>query len=96
MISIIIPTLNEERGISKILSEIPDSINNEKVEIIVTDSDSTDNTRKVAKKLGAKVINIKKRGKWLAVKKGMSESRGDKLVFIDSDGEHNPKYIPFA
>jgi glycosyltransferase involved in cell wall biosynthesis len=59
--SIIIPTRNEEEAIAKVLCSIPEEIQ-KKTEIIVVDS-SEDKTPIIAKKLGAKVIKVKKKGK---------------------------------
>ena len=65
-ISIIIPTRNEEEGIAKVLCSIPEKIR-KKAEIIVVDS-SNDMTPIIAKRLGAKVLRVKKIGKGYAMK----------------------------
>ena len=59
MISIIIPTLNEEEGIAKVLCSIPEEIR-QKAEIIVVDI-STDYTPVIAQRLGAKVVKAKEK-----------------------------------
>ena len=51
-ITVIIPCLNEEQGIEKVLRAMPDFVD----EVIVVDNDSTDGTSTVAASLGAKVI----------------------------------------
>ena len=56
MISIIIPTLNEEKGIVATINSIPKDIRDEH-EIIVVDV-SNDQTPRVAEGLGAKVLNF--------------------------------------
>lgn len=62
----------------------------EKIEILALDGGSTDNTKDIAKKLGAKVIHNpaklpegKGRGKWL----GFRKATGEIVVFIDSDNK---------
>ena len=49
MISIVIPTLNEEKYLSKLLKSIKNQTFKD-YEIIVSDNNSKDNTKKIAKK----------------------------------------------
>ncbi len=92
MLSIIIPTLNEEEGIAKVICSIPESIR-EKSEVIVVDV-SDDYTPIIAEKLGVKVIKVKKRGKGRQMRIAVKESKGDVLIFLDGDGTDPPQYIP--
>jgi len=92
MLSIIIPTLNEEEGIARVLCNIPDKIKR-KAEVIVVDV-SSDCTPIVAERLGAKVIRPKRKGKGYQMRIGVQESKGDILVFLDGDGTDPPQYIP--
>ena len=48
----IIPCLNEEQGIEKVLRRMPEFVD----EVIVVDNNSTDRTADVAESLGARVI----------------------------------------
>jgi len=89
-ISIIIPTLNEEEGIAKVICSIPKEID---AEIIVVDA-SSDYTPIIAERLGVKVIRTKKKGKGWQMKKAVEESSGDILVFLDGDGTDPAQYIP--
>jgi len=59
LLSIIIPTLNEERGVGKTIESIPLRQLSEmgfRLEILVIDGNSEDETRQIAKRHGAKVI----------------------------------------
>jgi len=94
MISVIIPTFNEEKGIRFVLKRIPKSVRGEKVEVIVVDGLSTDATVEIAKKNGAKVISEKRKGKGIAMMTGVRYCKGDKLILMDGDGTYNPAYIP--
>lgn len=91
MISIIIPTLNEEEGIAKVICSIPDKIK-KKAEIIVVDV-SDDFTPVIAKRLGAKVIRSSKKGKGWQMRLGVKYSKGDILIFMDGDGTDPGQYI---
>lgn len=92
MLSIVIATLNEEKGIVKTLEEI----NKLKIkkEVIVVDGISTDKTVENAKKYGARVFVEKKTGKGIAMIDGVKRARGDAICFIDGDGTYPAKYIP--
>ena len=57
-ITVIIPCLNEEEGIERVLRAMPEFVD----EIIVVDNGSTDRTADVAQSLGAKVIREEVRG----------------------------------
>lgn len=92
MISIIIPTLNEEEGIAKVLCLIPEEIKKQS-EIIVVDV-STDCTPIIAERLGAKVIKAKEKGKGRQMREGVEASKGEILIFLDGDGTDPPQYIP--
>lgn len=92
MISIIIPTLNEEQGIAKVICSIPEQIR-KKAELIVVDA-SNDLTPKIAELLGAKVIKVAKKGKGRQMRQGAKKAKGDILVFLDGDCTDPPEYIP--
>ncbi len=92
MISIIIPTLNEEEGIAKVICSIPKETR-KKSEIIVVDV-SDDMTPLIAARLGAKVIRAGKKGKGRQMRVAVKEAKGDILVFLDGDCTDPPQYIP--
>ena len=71
-ITVIIPCLNEEQGIERVLAKIPEFVD----EAIVVDNGSTDNTSKVALGLGAKVIREDVRGYGRSYKTGFASASG--------------------
>ena len=82
--SFIIPTKNE----GKYLEECLLSIKNQGIkdyEIIVVDTNSTDKTKSIARKYGAKVINEPKKGPGAARNTGAKIARGRILIFCDAD-----------
>src|ERR687895_2308655 len=98
LVSIIIPTLNEQFGIEKTISSIPKArihdILGYDVEILVIDGDSTDLTRDVAMKMGARVIVEKQNGYGRAYKTGFAAAKGDIIVTIDADDTYPAEQIP--
>jgi glycosyltransferase involved in cell wall biosynthesis len=80
-ITVIIPCLNEEQGIEKVLRAMPDFVD----EVIVVDNDSTDRTSEVAESLGAKVIREEVRGYGRSYKRGFAVATKDLIVTLDGD-----------
>ena len=91
-VSIIIPTLNEERGIVKTLRQISKLGIDE--EVLVVDGLSIDNTVKNAKEYGARVIFEKRKGKGIAMATGVKNAKSNIICFLDGDGTYPPKVIP--
>ena len=90
-VSIVIPALNEEEGIGKTLDMINRDYFKKKgwdLEIIVVDGNSTDKTREVAKKKGAKVIIEPRKGYGRAYKTGLKEAEGEIIVTGDADATY--------
>ena len=86
-VSVIIPVLDEEAAIGKVIIAIPDWVD----EIIVADNGSRDRTRQHAEEAGAKVIVEPARGYGAACLAGMAAlSASDIVVFIDGDFSDDP------
>jgi glycosyltransferase involved in cell wall biosynthesis len=82
MLSIVIPTYNEEEYLPRLLASIR-SQRFEGYEIIVADAKSTDNTRSVAARFGAKVVDGGMPGPGRNL--GAEAAKGDLLLFLDAD-----------
>ena len=80
-ITIVIPCLNEEEGIQKVLEALPPLVD----EVIVVDNNSTDRTAEVARKRGALVVKELCRGYGRAYKRGFSQATGDIIITLDGD-----------
>ncbi|MFK5969966.1 MAG: glycosyltransferase family 2 protein [Candidatus Marithrix sp.] len=92
LISIILPCLNEARSletlIPRLIKSYPDA------EIIIVNDGSTDDSAEIAKLAGAKVVTHPyTKGNGAAIKTGAREASGEVLVFMDADGQHDPKDI---
>jgi len=80
-ITVVIPCLNEEVGLAKVLREVPPFVS----EIIVVDNGSTDRTAAIALEMGAMVVSELHRGYGRAYKSGFSQATGDIIVTLDGD-----------
>ena len=88
-VSIVIPALNEEERIGRVLEQIPYNRLPE-AEVIVVDNGSSDDTARVAASKGARVVREPRRGYGIATRTGFSKATGDIIVTMDADGGHWP------
>lgn len=93
-ISIIIPAYNEAGAIRKCLDSITRLNLHSRYEIIVVNDGSSDNTAEIVKEFPVKLINHPvNKGYGASLKTGIRHASGSKVVFMDSDGQHNPTDI---
>lgn len=86
-IGVVIPALNEEHGIARVLTDIPRWVD----EIVVADNGSTDGTVAVSQAAGARAVIEAERGYGAACQKGVSALDAvDIVVFLDADYSDNP------
>ena len=93
-VSIIIPAYNEETGIKGTLEKLVQGNYHEKYEIIVVDDGSTDKTKEISERFPVRVVShTVNKGYGAALKTGIRKSTTEKIVFMDSDGQHDPSYL---
>jgi glycosyltransferase involved in cell wall biosynthesis len=92
--SIVIPAYNEEGGIRAGLESIIKLGLHENCEIIYIDDGSTDGTSSIISEYPVKLIrhNVNK-GYGAALKTGIRKAKGEKIIILDSDGQHDPNNI---
>lgn len=92
LISIVIPTLNEEPNLPFVLPKIGRWV----YEVILVDGRSTDKTLETAQALypGIRIVHQSGRGKGAALRAGFAAARGDIIVMLDADGSTDPGEIP--
>jgi glycosyltransferase involved in cell wall biosynthesis len=92
ILSIILPAKNEAVGLSLVLPRIRARF--PEAEIIVVNDASTDNTAEVTSSLGAKVVTHPySKGNGASIKSGLRAAKGDVVVCMDADGQHQPEEI---
>jgi glycosyltransferase involved in cell wall biosynthesis len=92
-LSIIIPTLNEEKNLGRLLKQLKDSSFSD-YEIVVADSNSKDGTVKVAKAFDCIITEGGKPAK--GRNNGAKVAKGDVLLFLDADLRLSPRFIDYA
>ena len=91
MISVIIPTYNEEKNIERCLKAFEkQTITREAFEIIIVDGQSSDRTTTIAKNFADRVIQQVSKGVGGARNDGVQIAKGDIIVTTDAD------CIPYA
>jgi rSAM/selenodomain-associated transferase 2 len=85
MISIIIPALNEEANIKKLVPYLQNCCLNKESEIIVADGGSTDGTRAAAESAGAKLIVSAVKGRAVQMNVAARAAKYSILYFVHAD-----------
>ena len=96
-ISVVLLAYKEEENLRVLLPQIKDQVKQtgEEFEILVIDTEKPlDNTKGVCEEFGAKYVNQEEPAFAGAFKTGIQYASMDKFLILDSDGSHNPKYIP--
>ena len=91
-VSVVIPTLNEERNLPHVFAKLPADID----EVVLVDGGSVDRTVEVARELRPDVVVVHqtRTGKGNALACGFAACTGDIIVMIDADGSTDPAEIP--
>ncbi len=94
IVDVVIPALDEEEALPKVLAAIPSDLVRR---VVVADNGSTDRTAEVARTAGALVVHEAERGYGAACMKALSWLRTDPpeiVVFLDGDYSDDPADLP--
>jgi len=92
-ISVIIPTLNEEKYLRRCLSSLSNQATDRSHEILVIDGGSTDHTVQLAKSYADEVLMEPRAPVGAARNLGAKIAKGNALAFIDADTIANPQWL---
>ena len=91
-LSIVMPCLNEAENLEALLPQLISL--QPTAEILVIDDGSTDTSKAICEQHGVKVISHPHSlGNGASIKTGARNATGEVIVFMDSDGQHNPEDI---
>lgn len=90
-VSVVMPCLNEEETLGTCIKKALRTFRKYRIngEIIVADNGSSDNSIKIAKTLGARVVHQPEKGYGSALMKGFEEAKGEFLLMGDADDSYN-------
>lgn len=93
VVTVILPTLNEEEGIGPTLRELQEVLDDPYY--LLVDGNSVDRTVEIAKEMGAEVVIQEGRGKGSAIAQALKHVNSDTryVVFIDADYTYPAEYI---
>lgn len=100
-ISIILPAYCEKENLSHLVPRIAAALKNRKLEILVVDDNSPDGTEQAMNALAQTqnipvrtIVRKANRGFASSIREGIEKSDGELIVIMDSDGNHDPAYLP--
>lgn len=90
-LTILMPCLNESRSLAWCLKEGETYVktNGISAEIVVADNGSTDESPRIARECGARVVTVAEKGYGNALIAGIRESRGKYIIMGDCDGSYD-------
>lgn len=99
MISVVLPAYNERENVPRLIAAIHDVLASRDHEILLVDDDSPDGTAQIVKGMKLPYVHIVTRtgprGFAASIFDGIIAARGEILIVMDSDFNHQPQYLPF-
>ena len=97
--SIILPCYNEKKNVIRLALRINEILKADDFEILIVDDNSPDNTYSALRKLDIPnvipILRTEDKGLANSIRTGLEKAKGESIVIMDSDFNHNPEYIPF-
>jgi rSAM/selenodomain-associated transferase 2 len=84
-LSVIIPTLNEEKYIGRLLTYLVQHADEQLFEIIVVDGGSEDRTAEIVREKQATLLQVHKAGRAVQCNAGAAAAQGDVFYFVHAD-----------
>lgn len=100
LISVVVPLLNEERGVGELCRRIVEALGERPFEIVIVDDGSTDGTAAALAELAQqdprlKVLGLSRNfGHQAALTAGLEAATGDVIAMMDGDLQDPPELVP--
>jgi glycosyltransferase involved in cell wall biosynthesis len=98
-VSVVMPCLNEADTLAVCIEKCQAAMRAARIdgEVIVADNGSTDGSQAIARRMGARVVNVTERGYGQALRGGIAAARGRYIVMGDADDSYDflelPKFV---
>jgi glycosyltransferase involved in cell wall biosynthesis len=98
-VTIVMPCLNERLTLATCIERAMQTLREHDIkgEVVIGDNGSTDGSQEIARKLGARVVDVKERGYGAALLGGFAAARGRYILMGDSDASYDfgelPRYL---
>jgi hypothetical protein len=88
--------LNEVQTLGNCIDKVQDTFRDHHItgEVVIADNGSTDGSRDVAARMGARVVHVEDKGYGSALRGGVAAARGKYIITGDADGSHDFNAIP--
>lgn len=95
-LSIVLPCLNEAETLEACVKKAQRALSEGHIdgEIIIADNGSTDGSQTIAKRLGARLVEVKEKGYGSALTAGIQAARGRYIVMGDADDSYDFAHMP--
>jgi dolichol-phosphate mannosyltransferase len=100
LVSVILPAYNERENLVPLIQEVRAALAPRRVEVVVVDDNSPDGTALAVQEAfpGDEWVKVFVRPSdpslAKSIRRGLEEAKGDVLVVMDSDFNHQPHYLP--
>ena len=96
VLSVVIPCLNEAETLGVCIEKVQTAFREHRIvgEVIVADNGSTDGSRSIATRMGARVVQVDNKGYGSALSGGIAAARGEYIITGDADDSHDFSDIP--
>lgn len=90
-LSIVMPCLNEAETLATCINKAKSFLKENRIfgEVLIADNGSTDGSQKIAKNLGARVVDVSEKGYGSALKGGINAAQGKYVIMGDSDDSYD-------
>jgi len=90
-LSIVMPCLNEAETLARCIEQAQRALERHGIagEVIVADNGSTEGSREIAARMGARVVRVAERGYGAALQGGIAAARGRYVLMGDADGSYD-------